>query len=147
MLSITSTCHLSDSLLGELFFYKSRQDFRTDPVGLRVEGRPIELDEYRVKYYNSLKGCLHEAGEDHSKPPAKQQRQDGDDAESETHTCVTTVADADAPVFQFTLVPLNGIALRHWGLRVDTEEEFLKWLDVMQGVSLATFDERCSVAR
>lgn len=129
-----------------MYFYKTRQDFRNDPVASRVEGRPIELDEYRIKYYNSLKGCLHEEGEDKSKPPAKQQREG--DEESEHYTCISnTITDPDAPVFQFTLMPLNGMALRHWGLRVDTEEEFLKWLDTMQGVSLAQFDERCSVAQ
>lgn len=127
-----------------MYFYRTRQDYRADPIGGRVEGRPIELDEYRIKYYNSLKGCMHEEGEDKSEPPAKQQRE-GDEP-CDNYTCISTVADPDAPVFQFTLVPLNGMALRHWGLKVDTEEEFLKWLDIMQGVSLAQFDERCSVA-
>ncbi len=39
---------------GEFFYYRNRQDFRKSPVSAREEVRAIELDEYLVKYYNSV---------------------------------------------------------------------------------------------
>ncbi len=117
---------------GEFYYYKTRQDYRSpDSVALRVEARPLELDEYVVKYFNSsgtgaaTAGALTESGS-----------VTGSDKGVASNRNSTRV-----PVFQFTLVPINGQSLRHYGLRCDTEEEFTRWLETMQAVSLTNFEE------
>eukprot|EP01034_Spumella_vulgaris_P037221 gene37221-45926_t len=92
---------------GELYYYKNRAIFRSDPINGREEARPIELDEYTVKYYNSLTSSTGGS--------------EGD---------VFSVGD-DSTIPTLSSKKLTNI-LRHWGFRCDTEEEWNQWLEVMQ---------------
>eukprot|EP01034_Spumella_vulgaris_P037427 gene37427-46172_t len=63
---------------GEFYYYKTRPIYRSDPVGGREEKRPIELDDYLVKYYNSITP--------HALEPIAAKYDDGNSSEDKTST-------------------------------------------------------------
>eukprot|EP01034_Spumella_vulgaris_P032336 gene32336-39923_t len=143
---------------GEIFFYKSRPVYRSDPIGGREEKNAIELDDYLVKYYNSITphalepiAAKYDDGNSEDKTSTELEFTVESSVDS-SHTKSTrkslaakvkqTVLGDTKGIFQFKLVPLTGREVGlHYGLRADTEEEFTLWLEAMQSVSIANFEE------
>ncbi len=66
----------------------------------------------------------------------------GDSRKSLAAVVKRAVVGETKGIFQFKLVPLTGREVGlHYGLRADTEEEFSLWLEAMQSVSIANFEE------
>ena len=147
---------------GEFYYYSDRATFRSDPVGNRIEKHAIELDDYLIKYYNSvtpnaLDAITHkyESADENASENQTELEFSVESSVSGTHTTdrkslaprmsmAATIKKAvtGKGIFQFKLVPLTGRELGlHYGLRADTEEDFDMWLEAMQSVSIAHFEE------
>lgn len=97
---------------GQLFYYQTKQDFKTDPHS-HLNPRPLSLDDFYVsteKY-----------------------------SENDGATVVTTSTAADIERFWFTLIPKDDERYRNWQYRTDTEEELDMWLTALRQVSPTSF--------
>jgi hypothetical protein len=100
---------------GQIFNYKSRQDYREDPAS-RVKGRPIDLEEYLVEVTGGWGLSLND-----------------------TASVSMTGTAGSLPAFQITLKPREDESFRQWMLRCDTEEVLAQWLQAMSLVSPQSF--------
>jgi hypothetical protein len=92
------------NMAGEIFYYKSKADYKEDSVQNRVKVRPIDIHEYFV----------------HSDNYAEKSGT-GDDGGGEQ-------------LYQFSLVPKDGAEFRHFIMRCDTEDILEMWLDAFRTV-------------
>ncbi len=128
------TCFFDFQCTGEFYYYKNRQVYRSDPVDGREEKRPIELDDYSVKYFNSISpggtsgGGIVTRGRNPTPPDDSIDAGDvsvapesnvgdgmtttvvGNLVTTAVKTVKTTIGTTtqSKPIFQFKLVPLSG---------------------------------------
>jgi hypothetical protein len=111
---------------GDLSCYRNRQDFRTDPLVLYKDKRPIDLDEYIVVTSGGMHNTINGGAA-------------GGGVNNDTNSVTTSNTTKNLPAFQITLKPKWDVSNRQWNLRCDTEEILNNWLIVMRQVSPQSF--------
>eukprot|EP01038_Epipyxis_sp_PR26KG_P004347 gene4347-6151_t len=112
---------------GDIYYYKSRQDYRMDPK-YHINDRPVKLSEYYITVENGL--IKHDISDVKSESASSMWGGNMIGNTTPSHPIIT---------FQMIFRNRDEEMTRVWILRCDTEEELDGWVQVMSETSPSSF--------